>query len=80
MCSLPPEQLNDAGRRPFTDTFATARASDRSSVNVRSDASVTAVIVAVPGEPVDRHLVFQIEFVARHAIPEVAVVRADTDR
>ena len=48
MCSLPPEQLNEAGLRPFTETFVTERASDRSSVNVRNAASVTAVIVAEP--------------------------------
>ena len=48
MCSLPSDERNWAGRLPFTDTFVTDSASDRSSVNVRSDASVTAVIVAVP--------------------------------
>src|ERR1700754_1235904 len=48
MCSLSPEQLNDAGLRPFTDTFVTVIASDRSSVNVRNAAKVTAVIVADP--------------------------------
>ena len=48
MCSLPPVLRNDAGRRPLTVTFATDSASDRSSVNVRSAASVTAVMVADP--------------------------------
>jgi hypothetical protein len=33
---------------PFTDTFVTERASDRSKVNVRNAASVTAVMVADP--------------------------------
>ena len=47
MCSLPSDDRNWAGRLPFTDTFVTDSASDRSSVNVRSDASVTAVIVAL---------------------------------
>ena len=48
MFSLPCERWNDAGRCPLTDTLATARASDRSRLNVFSDASVAAVMVAVP--------------------------------
>ena len=48
ICSLPAEDRNWAGRLPFTDTFVTDSAPDRSRVNVRSDASVTDVMVADP--------------------------------
>ena len=48
MCSLPPEDRKCAGRRPFTDTLLTTSASDMSRVKFCSEASVTAVIVAVP--------------------------------
>ena len=59
MCSLPPVLRNDAGRWPLTVTFDTDSASDRSRVNVRSAASVTAVMVADPVKPVDGDLVLQ---------------------
>ncbi len=48
MCSFPFEAEKFDGRRPLTVTFDTDSASDKSSVNVFSDASVAAVIVAVP--------------------------------
>ncbi len=48
MCSFPAEVRNWEGRLPFTVTLDTARAADRSRVNVFSSASVTAVIVAEP--------------------------------
>ncbi len=48
MCNLRLAVRKCAGRLPLTVTLVTDSASDRSRVNVFSDASVTAVMVAVP--------------------------------
>ena len=48
MRNLPPRQEKWAARLPFTDTFDTVKALDRSSVSCCNSVIVTAVIVADP--------------------------------
>jgi len=61
MCSLPSDDRNWAGRLRFTDTFVTDSASDRSSVNVRSDASGkwSASVVKIKGVPLHVSFVYE---------------------